>query len=225
MIKNIVFDLGGVLLDWNPRYLYRTMMESEEEIERFLTHICTDAWNLEMDRGRNRQEAVDELIAKFPDKALYITAYKTRWMEMFSGPIHESVDILMDMKRRGYPLYALSNWNDETFQIALKEFPFLRLFDGRIVSGEVKLLKPDHAIYKLLLDTYQLNPRESLFIDDRAENVAAAREVGLEAIRFISPAKLEQDLAAYGLFPDNDDDTSEPPHETGCGGHCTCQSR
>lgn len=224
MIKNIVFDLGGVLLDWNPRYLYRMMMDGEQEVENFLTHICTDAWNLEMDRGRNRQEAVDELVAKFPDKEHLITAYKTRWIEMFSGPIHESVDILMDLKRRGYPLYALSNWNDETFQIALQEFPFLRLFDGRIVSGEVKLVKPDPSIYRLLFDTYKLNPRECLFIDDRDENVAGARTCGMEAIRFISPAKLEQDLAAYHLFPDNGDE-QETSHGMGCGGHCTCQNR
>lgn len=225
MIKNIVFDLGGVLLDWNPRYLYRTMMDSESDIEHFLAHVCTDAWNLEMDRGRNRQEAIDELIEKFPDKAHLITAFKNRWIEMFSGPIHESVDILMDLKRRGYPVYALSNWNDETFQIALKEFPFLRLFDGRIVSGEVKLVKPDPAIYKLLLETYALNPRESLFIDDREENVIGARTCGMESIRFINPAKLEQDLAAYGLFPDNGDDEQDAPHQVGCGGHCTCQNR
>ncbi len=225
MIKNIVFDLGGVLLDWNPRYLYRTIIDNEADIEYFLSHVCTDAWNLEMDRGRNRQEAIDELIAKFPDKADLIIAFKTRWIEMFSGPIHESVDILMELKQRGYPLYALSNWNDETFQIALKEFPFLRMFDGRIVSGEVKLVKPDPAIYSLLLETYNLNPRESLFIDDRDENVVGARACGMESIRFISPAKLEQDLAVYGLFPDNGSDEQDISHETGCGGHCTCQNR
>lgn len=225
MIKAVVFDLGGVLVDWNPRYLYRNLIADEQVMEDFLANVCTDAWNYQMDLGRNRQEAVDELIARFPQHTDWITAFKTRWIEMIDGPIHESVDILMDLKRRGYPVYALSNWNDETFQLALSDLPFLRLFDGRIVSGEVKLGKPDPAIYQLLLSRFNLNPREIVFIDDREENVVAARNLGIESIRFISPAQLERDLAAYGLFPDNDDETEDTAASGGCGEHCTCHVR
>lgn len=224
MIKSVVFDLGGVLLDWNPRYLYRELMTSEDAIETFLSEVCTPAWNHTLDLGRTWSDARDEVVAKFPHQTHLIDAYWDKWLDMFSGPIHESVDILMDLKRRGYPLYALSNWNDVKFQVALKEFPFLRLFDGRIVSGDVKLAKPDPAIYQLLLNTFSLNPRETIFIDDRPENVAAARALGIESIPFISPAQLERDLAAYGLFPDNPED-EEPQESRGCGGGCTCHDR
>ncbi len=222
MIKNVIFDIGAVLVDWNPRYYYRTVMDDEEQIERFLKEVCHFEFNHSLDLGRPWDDARAELMAKFPEYETMIDAYWHNWLEMFSGPIHETVDILMDIKRRGYPVYALSNWNDVKFPIALQEFPFLRLFDGRIVSGEVKLAKPDHRIYQLLLDTYKLNPRESLFIDDRLENVEAARALGIEAVQFISPRQLERDLIQYGVITVGDDEGEEPT--MGCGAGCNCHS-
>lgn len=223
MIKNVIFDIGAVLVDWNPRYYYRTVMNDDAEIERFLGEICTFEWNHTLDLGRPWEDAKAELMVKYPEHEAMIDAYWHNWLEMFSGPIHETVDILMELKRRGYPLYALSNWNDVKFTIALKEFPFLRLFDGRIVSGEVKLAKPDHRIYQLLLDTYRLNPRESLFIDDRQENIEAARALGIEAVQFLSPRQLEHDLMQYGIIPNDEDDVAED-QGSGCGAGCTCRN-
>lgn len=222
MIKNVIFDIGAVLIDWNPRYYYHQMTKDEAKVEKFLTEVCNFEWNHKLDLGRPWDDARAEVMAKYPEFEEMIDAYWHNWPEMISSPIHESVDILMDIKKRGFPVYALSNWNDITFQVALQEFPFLRLFDGRIVSGEVKLAKPDPRIYQLLLDTYNLNPRESLFIDDRLDNVESARALGIEAVQFISPRQLEQDLIQYGVIPSGDDDDTEPT--MGCGAGCTCHS-
>ncbi|HRK96884.1 MAG TPA: HAD family phosphatase [Alphaproteobacteria bacterium] len=226
MIKNIVFDIGGVLVDFNPRYLYRTILDDNQDIEHLLTHICTPEWNHTLDLGRSWDDASVELKNKYPEKSYLIDLYWERWLDMFSGPIHETVDILMDVKRRGYPVYALSNWNDKKFVVALKEFPFLGLFDGRIVSGEVKLAKPDPAIYKLLLESYRLNPRETLFIDDLPKNIQAARDLGFEAIQFISPRDLEERMTEYGIFPQKtESDMGEHDESVGCGRGCSCHSR
>jgi 2-haloacid dehalogenase len=242
MIKSVVFDLGGVLIDWNPRYLYRKILANEAEIEAFLSDICTPAWNHQMDLGKPFEEAARELIALHPDKEDLILAYWRRWPEMLEGPIHESVDLLMELKERGTPLYALSNWNADTFEVAQKDFPFLRLFDGKIISGQVKLAKPDPRIYRLLLDTYDINPRETLFIDDVRANVQAAWDIGMNAVQFLSPKQLENDLAGYGLIP-SEDIMDEHHHHCGsdchedhrhdmldseepagcCGGGCSCR--
>jgi 2-haloacid dehalogenase len=222
MIKNVIFDIGAVLVDWNPRYYYRTVIKDEARIEKFLTEVATFEFNHTLDLGRPWEEARAELMARAPEYEDMIDDYWHQWLHMFSGPIHETVDILMDIKRRGYPLYALSNWNDVKFPIAQKEFPFLGLFDGRIVSGEVKIAKPDPRIYQLLLDTYKLNPRESLFIDDRLDNVEAARALGIEAIQFINPRQLEADLIQYGVIPSDEGDDNNS--SIGCGSGCSCHS-
>jgi 2-haloacid dehalogenase len=223
MIKNVIFDVGEVLVDWNPRYLYRNLMSSEEEIEKFLAEVCTHDWNLSLDKGRAWDDARAEVVGKFPEYESMIDAYWERWLEMFEGPVHESVDILMDIKRRGFPVYALTNFNDVKWQVALNEFPYLRLFDGRIVSGEVRLAKPDPKIYQILLDTYHLNPRECLFIDDRAENVQGARNVGIEAVLFTTPRQLEHDLMQYGIIEGANE--IEETEFKGCGGGCTCHGQ
>ncbi len=223
MIKTIVFDIGGVLVDWDPRYLFRTLIDDEQAMEHFLTRVCSPEWNHSLDLGRSWEDARTELVTRHPEHEGLIDQYWDRWLEMFSGPIHETVDILMDVKRRGYPVYGLTNWNDVKFEVALREFPFLNLFDGRIVSGEEKLAKPDPAIYKLLLEKFNLNPKETLFIDDRIENVQAARDLGIEAVQFISPKDLEDRMTGYGIFPElADDDLREAQ---GCGGGCSCHSR
>lgn len=226
-IKAIVFDIGGVLLDWDPRYLYRKLIQDEEKIETFLHTVCTYSWNLEQDRGRSWAEAVADLSAKFPEHSALIQAYDERWVEMIDGAILGSVDIMMELRRRGYPLYAITNFSSEKLKIAMQAYPFLRGFNGMIVSGDVKLLKPDPAIYKALLDTYHLNPRELLFIDDRRENVQAAWECGFHAIHFLSPAQLEQDLIETGILifdNDADDDgvADDVDNSGGCGAHCGC---
>lgn len=224
MIKTVVFDIGGVLVDWNPRYFYSTICDDEQEIEHFLANVCTNEWNHTLDLGRPWKEAKAELVAKFPEKEDWIEYYRTRWLDMFEGPIHESVDILMELKRMGVPLYALSNWgSQEAFNLVKKEFfPFFGLFDGVILSGEEKIAKPDPMIYQLLLNRFDLNPRETLFIDDKPENVQAARNLGIEAIQFTTPSELEKHLVAHGIFQDDEDDEEE---FKGCGGGCTCHSR
>lgn len=200
MIKNIIFDIGAVLIDWNPRHYYRQIMKDDAEVEKFLNKICTYEWNHSLDLGRSWEDARSELVSKHPEYTQFIDAYWHNWLEMISEPIQGSVDILKDLKQKGFPVYALSNWNDVTFQVALREFPFLKLFDGRIVSGEVKLAKPDPRIYQLLLDTYKLIPHESLFIDDRKDNTDAASAFGIKTVQFISPEKLHEDLIAYGIY-------------------------
>lgn len=224
MIKTIVFDIGGVLLDWDPRYFYRDIFKTEEEMEFFLGNICTRDWNHTLDLGRSWEDAALELVTKYPAYKEHIYMYWDRWLDMFSGPIHETVDILMDVKKRGYQVLALSNWNDEKFEVALREFPFLRLFDGRIVSGEVKLAKPDPEIYKLLLSTFSLNPRETFFMDDVMTNVEAAREQGIQAVQFTSPKALEDALTSYGVYPELDEQDEEGAQSC-CGGGCSCHSR
>lgn len=224
MIKAVIFDLGAVLIDWNPRYVFRELIDSEDEVEDFLTNVCTAEWNHSLDLGKPFADGVAELTAQHPDKADLIMAYWKRWEDMLGGPIHETVDLLMELKARGVPVYALSNWSAETFVRALEIFPFLRLFDGRIVSGEVKLAKPDPEIYKLLLSTYNLNPRETLFIDDRRENVQAAWDLGINAVQFLSPRQLEEDLIGYGVLKLEDYEDDEDSDMSGgcCGGGCGC---
>ena len=200
MIKNIIFDIGAVLVDWDPRYYYRKVMKNEAEVENFLTEICTFEFNHSLDLGRPWADARAELVSKYPEYTVHIDAYWNNWLDMFSGPIHGTVDILKDLKARGFPVYALSNWNDVKFQVGLQVFPFFNLFDGRIVSGEVKVAKPDPRIYQLLLDTYKLTPHESLFIDDRKDNIDAASAFGIKAVQFISPEKLHEDLISYGIY-------------------------
>lgn len=195
-INTIIFDLGGVLIDWNPRYLYRSIFRSEEEIDRFLDTICTDAWNAEQDRGRSLREATEQLAAEHPEWADEIRAYYGRWPEMLRGSIAESVELL-DSLRQGnqYRLLALTNWSTETFPIAQQRFDFLDWFEGIVVSGEERLIKPDPKIYQLLLDRYQVNPAEAIFLDDSKKNVEGAKEVGLHSIHFHSPMQAREDLA------------------------------
>lgn len=217
--------MAELSVDWNPAYLYSELTPDKREIEKFLSDVCTPSWNHTLDLGRPWEEARAELVAKFPEQEKWIDLYWTRWLDMFKGPIHESVDILMDLKRKGYPLYALSNWNDEKFHVALKEFPFLNLFDGAVVSGFEKLAKPDPSIYKVLLARFDLNPRETLFIDDRPENVEAARNLGIEAVQFTSPYDLETHLISYGIYQDDDDKEADEEEAGCCGGSCTCHNR
>lgn len=197
MIRNIIFDLGGVLVQWDPIHLYRKIFANEEEAVEFLNKICTYEWNLEQDRGRTIKEANQNKINEFPDYEAEIKAYYERWDEMFTGTIESNVDVMKHyLVSDDHNVYALTNWSRETFPIALELFPFFGDFDGAVVSGEEGLIKPDPAIYKLLLDRYNLDPEESVFIDDRIENVEAAQALKFHGIHFDhSKVSLAEELA------------------------------
>ncbi|HEY6956271.1 MAG TPA: HAD family phosphatase [Flavisolibacter sp.] len=200
-IDAIIFDLGGVLIDWNPAYVYDKMFTSEEQKRLFFEKICTPDWNEQQDAGRSLKEATDELLEKHPDWKEYIEAYYGRWEEMLGGPIHGTVEIFKQLKASGkYKLYALTNWSAETFPVALERYDFLHWFDGRVVSGEEKMRKPFPEFYQLLLDRFQLTAEETLFIDDNLRNEQAAKEIGLQTVHFKSPAQLKEDLVQLGIL-------------------------
>lgn len=196
----VVFDLGGVLIDWNPRYLYRTLFDDEAEMEAFLAEVTTQEWNAQQDAGRPWSEAVEALVAVHPDRRELIEAYWQRWPETLGGAIEGTVEILRELRSRGVRLYALSNWSAETFPLARPRYPFLEWFDGILISGEAKLAKPDPRIFAHLLDKFGLESGSTVFIDDSAPNVRAASDAGLIAIRFIDPAELRRELVALGLI-------------------------
>src|SRR6201994_4110761 len=166
-INTLVFDLGGVLIDWNPEYLYNKLIPDEKERKWFLSTICTPDWNEEQDAGRSLHEATELLVQKHPGHEAAIRAYYDRWQEMLGGPIHETVEIFREVKDRGHlKLYALTNWSAETFPVALELYDFLHWFDGRLVSGEEKTRKPFPEIYQLLIDRFKIDPTHAIYVDD-----------------------------------------------------------
>ncbi len=194
-IDTIVFDLGGVLVDWNPDYVYKNVFATEEERRWFYQHICTPDWNEEQDAGRTLHDATEELVRKFPEHETNIRMYYSRWEEMLGGPIEETVQILHHLKHNtGYRLYALTNWSAETFPIALRRYDFLQWFHGRLVSGEEKIRKPFKEIYELLIDRFGINPSQAVYIDDNARNLIPAKELGFHTIHFQSPAQFKKEL-------------------------------
>lgn len=197
--RAIIFDLGGVLIDWDPRHMYRQLFDDEAEMERFLSEVATLEWNAQHDAGRPWEEGVALLSAEYPEHADLIGAYWQRWEEMLGGPIEGSVAILRRLKADGQELHALTNWSTETFPIARERYEFLDWFETIIVSGEEKLVKPNPAIYQVALDRIGRTAEECIFIDDSEKNVAAAAELGIDAIRFITPDQLERELTARGF--------------------------
>ncbi len=195
----VVFDLGGVLVDWNPRHLYRKLIADEAEREWFLNNVCTPDWNVRQDAGRPIAEANAEAIARHPGKADLIRAFYERFDEMMAGPIQGTVDILERLHAAGTPLYALTNWSAETFPIGRRRFAFLGRFRHVTVSGELKLIKPDPAIYRHVLAQAKKPAEACVFIDDSPKNVEAARALGFHGLHFEGPEKLARDLAALGL--------------------------
>lgn len=199
-MKNIVFDFGGVLVDWNPHHLYDKYFGSREKAEWFLNNICLYSWNLQMDGGKPFAEGVAELQAEHPEWSEAIAIYHTRWIEMMNGEIEGMASVIRRLKMAGYGVYGLTNWSAETFPMIRDTYPVFQEFDGIVVSGEEHLLKPDAAIYKCLLERYDLQAEESLFVDDNADNVAGARNVGMKAIQFTSAEELERELKdVFGL--------------------------
>jgi len=196
----VIFDIGGVLIDWNPRYVYRELFDGDEAaMEHFLAHVCSHDWNLMQDAGRPFAEGVAELAARFPEQAELIVAYHTRWEDMVAGAIDGTVAILRELEARGTPLYCLTNFSTEKLPLCLNRFDFFDAFDGIVVSGEIGMVKPDRGIYDHLVESYGLIPSKSLFIDDNQANVAGAREAGWQAVRYVSPDQLRRDLANTGL--------------------------
>lgn len=199
--ETVIFDLGGVLIDWNPEYLFRKIFDDEAEMRHFLREIATPDWNEQQDAGRPLAEATEWLVERHPEHEAPIRAYYGRWEEMLGGAIAGTVELLNRLHaQNSHRLYALTNWSHETFPIAVERFEFLQRFEGILVSGREKLKKPDPRIYELVIERYAITPQRALFIDDSRRNVEGARAVGLEAIHFESPEKLEKDLRGRGIL-------------------------
>jgi 2-haloacid dehalogenase len=200
-ITTIIFDLGGVLIDWNPRYLYRKIFKTEEEVTWFLENICTSEWNDEQDGGRSFQEATKELIRKYPRHREPIAAWYGRWQETISGPIEGTVNVLKEVRdTKKYRLYALTNWSAETFPWALENFEFLHWFEGIVVSGVEKCRKPLPEFFNILFKRYDISPSEAIFIDDNLKNIEGAKALGLNTITFESPEQLTRELERWKVF-------------------------
>ncbi len=197
----IVFDLGGVLIDWNPRYVYRQLLESEAEVNQFLEEVATMDWNIQQDRGRTIAEGTRLLIERHPNHTELIEAYYGRWTEMLGGPIAMTVEMLDELRQNGkYRLLALTNWSAETFPIAQKRYKFLGWFEGIVVSGVEQCIKPEPQIYQILFERYKLNPVDCLFIDDNENNVTGSISAGMPALHFENPAQLRQELVSRGIL-------------------------
>jgi 2-haloacid dehalogenase len=197
----IIFDLGGVLVDWNPDYLFRQLIPDEKERKHFFDTICTSDWNEEQDAGRPLKEATDLLVKQYPASKDLIEAYYGRWTEMLGGPIEGTVEIFRQLKENGrYKIYALTNWSAELFPVALEKYEFLHWFNGRVVSGEEKMRKPHPEFYQLTLDRFNLQPQTSLFIDDNLRNVQAAETMGIGCIHFQNPEQLRKELVQRNIL-------------------------
>ncbi len=197
---NVVFDLGMVLIEWDPRHLYRKVFDDADKMEWFLANVCHPEWNLEQDRGRSFADAVIEAKTRHPDYAAEIEAFHHRWHEMVPGAISGSVDILETLHKKGVPLYAITNWNGDTFRETKLRFPFLNLFRDIVVSGDEGLIKPDAAIFQLLLKRNGLEADTCVFIDDSLKNVKGAEAVGMKGIHFTTPEKLKAALKSMEVL-------------------------
>jgi len=194
--KNIIFDLGGVLIDWNPEYVYlKEFNNDRKEMKWFFDNVCTFDWSENQDAGYPLKKATEERVRLFPQYENLIRIYYGRWEEMLGGPINKSVDILRRIKKKNeLNIFALTNWSAETFPTALKKFDFLSLFEGIIVSGEEKTRKPFEKIYQITIDRFKIDPTESVFIDDNLRNVKAAEKLNIKGIHFKNSDKLEIEL-------------------------------
>ncbi len=198
-----IFDLGGVLIEWNPRHLYRKLFDGDEAaMEAFLANVCTTAWNERQDAGRTFAEGLRELMPRHADKRELIEAFGSRFGEMIPGAIDGSVAVLAELKRRGVPVYGISNWSAETFPPQRERFDFLSWFDDLVISGVVGVIKPDPRIFRILLERNGIDPSTAVFIDDVAANAEAASRLGLHGIHFRDPEQLRRELAAVGLLPE-----------------------
>jgi len=210
-ITTIIFDLGGVLVDWKPEYLYREIFNKDEKKVRwFLDTVCTSEWNIEQDGGRTIEEAVNTKVAEFPQYETWIRMFYTHWEQMFSGPIRENVSLMKNLQASGkYRVYALTNWSAEKWDKALELFPFFKNFEGVVVSGQEKCRKPFPEIYHILLDRYHIEADTAVFIDDNLDNIMAAKEIGIHGIHCQDPTQLASDL--YSLLNNSPDENLSQP--------------
>jgi 2-haloacid dehalogenase len=199
-IETIIFDLGGVLIDWNPRYLYRKILKDEDQVTWFLENVCTSEWNDQQDAGRSFEDATRALIATHPEWEEAISAWYGRWQETITGSIPGTVEILKKIKQANqHRLYALTNWSAQTFPWALDNFEFLHWFEGIVVSGVEKTRKPFPEFYQILFNRYKIDPATALFIDDNIKNIEGAKAIGLPSIHFKSPDQLKDELTRLGV--------------------------
>ncbi len=200
-VSAIIFDFGGVLLDWNPRHLYRKIfVDDPQAMERFLAEIQFDEWNLKQDAGRPFSEAVTEWCRRYPSYCDQIRAYDTRWEESLAGEIPPTIEILRSLKQAKFHLYGFSNWSAEKFHLVRHKYEFLDWFEAIILSGEEKLIKPDPRIFAVLLRRVGCLPAECLIIDDSLKNIAVARDLGFQTIHFLSAEQLQAELFRLGVL-------------------------
>ncbi|QIG88773.1 HAD family phosphatase [Chryseobacterium sp. POL2] len=198
-LKNIIFDFGGVLMDWDPRYYFKNHFETQSEMDFFLNNIATNTWNMEQDRGRSLERGTEKLVREHPLFEKDIRAYYDNWTTMLRGDIPQNVAVLRQLDGK-YPLYGLTNWSSETFPYALENYDFFKIFDGKIVvSGDEKLIKPDPKIYQVLLKRYNLKAEESVFIDDNIQNIETAKDLGFATIHVKQETDLGQELRNLGF--------------------------
>jgi 2-haloacid dehalogenase len=198
-VKAVVFDIGGVLLDWNPRHLYRQLIADPAELAEFLGEICTPRWHLSHDLGADTEQSCRELAAAYPERADLIMAWSDRGEEMVAGQLDDTVAVLADVRAAGVRCLALSNMEPDRFALRRSRYPFFGLLDGCVISGIEGVAKPDRKIFEILLSRYDLDPRATVFVDDAAVNVAAARALGIVAIRYSAASQLRADLRALGI--------------------------
>lgn len=198
-IKNIVFDFGGVLIDWNPVYLYGKIFDKEEDMHYFLNEICPYSWNINQDAGYPIAKATLEKQEEHPDFKDEIGMYYGRWVEMLGGTFEENTKLVKPLKDK-YNVYGLTNWSGETLPIAIELYDFFKHLDGIVVSGDEKLIKPDPAIYNVLLNRYNIKAEESLFIDDNGDNIEAARKLGFHTIHLTDDVNLEATLKEMNII-------------------------
>lgn len=195
-IKNVVFDFGGVLLDWNPRYFYSSIFNDDEKMEYFIQNIVTSTWNSQMDKGRTFEECMKELSEEHPEYKDQINLYRKGWETMLKGEIESGINVLKAVQASGkFKVYGLTNWSAETFPYAFNTYKFLQSFEGIVVSGEEKMIKPEKGIYLTLLERYNLKPEETFFMDDNIKNVEVAKSRGIHAIQFTGT---DENLAEIG---------------------------
>ena len=192
-----LFDLGGVFFDWNPKFFFEKIFSDPEELNFFLNEICSNEWNIKQDAGRTIKEAEEELIYKFPNYLKQINMYYLNHRNMIKGVYQESINTLRYLKKNKFQCFVLSNWSAETFQGMTEEYPFLKEFDGMIISGEVKFIKPDPKIYHIAIDYFNLIPNETVFIDDNLENIKAAQTLGFKTIHLKDPSIIRKKIETF----------------------------
>ncbi len=197
-IEAVVFDLGGVLIDWDPRYVYRQLFADPADMEAFLGSVCTSDWHRAHDLGADIGQSCEQLALRYPEHRDMIMVWAERGEEMVAGQFDDTVELLSELKASGMPCYALSNMEPDAFAVRRTRFGFMQWFDAHVISGLEGVAKPDRRIFEILLHRHGLRPRATVFIDDQARNVDAARDLGLVALHFSSAAQLRQDLQALG---------------------------